>query len=110
MGRGGWRAGARFKRCIGTNTKVEAGICQEEPGRLLHGLLRLCNGALLLSQGPRDKAATLWGRILHLLKTKNTFLFVVKLNLWLCAVIFKRKSDVNKGQKKGLSGGFGLYM
>lgn len=66
-------AQARFKGCIGTNTKVEAGICQEEPGRPLHRLLRLLNGALLVSQGPGDNAGTLWGRILHLLNTKLHF-------------------------------------
>ena len=66
-------AQARFKGCIGTNTKVEGGICQEEPGRPLHRLLRLLNGALLVSQGPVDNAVTLWGRILHLLYTKLHF-------------------------------------
>lgn len=72
-GTGRGKAQAHFKGCIGTNTKVEGGIFQEEPEKPLHRLLRLLNGALLVSLGPGDNVVTLWGQILHLLNTKLHF-------------------------------------
>lgn len=38
---------AHVKGCIATNPRVEGGICQKGPRRLLHRLSRLLNGALL---------------------------------------------------------------
>lgn len=72
-GAGRREAQARFKGRIGTNTKAEGGICQEEPGRPLHWFLRLLKGALLVSGGRGDNDETLRRRILHLLNTKPRF-------------------------------------
>lgn len=73
MGWGGGKLKLALRAVLEQIQRLKEGFVRRSLEGRYYRLLRLLNGALLVSQGPGDNAVTLWGGFLHLLNTKLHF-------------------------------------